>query len=467
MALNGTMVKIETVTVGSGGQAAITFSSIPQTYTDLRIVTSCRSTASAVAVSKQIKFNGSSSNLSSRRLFGSGSSTTSDSFASNLYIGIIPGATATASTFSNDLIYIPNYTGSTNKSVSADSVSENNATEAYQALFAGLWSNTAAITSIELSLVSGNFAQYSTATLYGISKTTSQIKATGGMVYEIDGYVYHLFNESGTFTPTQNLTVDYLVVAGGGGGAGPSAGGGGGGAGGMRCTVDGTGGSGSLESPLSLSANTGYTVTVGAGGAGVTQSVYSTTRNNGSNSVFSTITSTGGGGGAGGNIAGANGGSGGGGNGGYNTSGGTASPSGQGFNGGNGTGALYPPGIERYGAGGGGGASAVGGNGSTSSTTEIAGNGGAGRATSITGSSVTYAGGGGGSVYNSTGTAGSGGSGGGGAGVKPTSGTNPISGTSGTANTGGGGGGAGGYNGSTSASGGNGGSGVVIVRYAK
>ena len=64
-----------------------------------------------------------------------------------------------------------------------------------------------------------------------------------------------------------SITVDYLVVAGAGGGGGGS--GGGGGAGGLRSTVGATGGGGSLESALSLTLNEIYTVTVGAGGAGV------------------------------------------------------------------------------------------------------------------------------------------------------------------------------------------------------
>jgi len=74
----------------------------------------------------------------------------------------------TASTFGNGQVYIPNYAGSNNKSTSADTVSEDNATLAYSALTAGLWSNTAAITSITIAAVT-NFAQYSTAYLYGIS----------------------------------------------------------------------------------------------------------------------------------------------------------------------------------------------------------------------------------------------------------------------------------------------------------
>jgi hypothetical protein len=81
------------------------------------------------------------------------------------------GNGATASTFGNGEVYIPNYAGSTNKSMSADGVSENNGTEAYTDLIANLWSNTSAITSILLYPDSGTWQQYSTATLYGIKNS--------------------------------------------------------------------------------------------------------------------------------------------------------------------------------------------------------------------------------------------------------------------------------------------------------
>jgi hypothetical protein len=85
-------------------------------------------------------------------------------------IGFIPTNGCTANTFGNGEIYIPNYAGSTQKSVSADAVAENNsATYIYSALNAGLWTGTAAITSIKLLIPSYNFVQYSTAYLYGVS----------------------------------------------------------------------------------------------------------------------------------------------------------------------------------------------------------------------------------------------------------------------------------------------------------
>jgi hypothetical protein len=87
-----------------------------------------------------------------------------------MIVGDINGNTSTSNTFGNGSIYIPNYAGSNNKSVSTDVVVENNATESSQYLLAGLWSDTSAITTIRLySRNSHNFLQYSTAYLYGIS----------------------------------------------------------------------------------------------------------------------------------------------------------------------------------------------------------------------------------------------------------------------------------------------------------
>jgi hypothetical protein len=436
------------VTLGASA-ASVTFSNIPQTgYTDLKLVCSARGTQSSVNQSYQITFNGTSTTgLSMRRVYGNGASAASDSGLRTIEA---VGATATANTFSNDEIYIPNYTSNNNKSYSVDNVSENNATTAYAIMHAGLWSNTAAITSIVFTGVTGSFVSGSTFYLYGLAAvgTTPVIApfASGGDIVTNDGtYWIHTFLSSGTFTPAKNLTCDYLVVAGGaaGGGANNPEAGGGGGAGGLRSTVTATGGGGSLESALSLTAQ-GYTVTVGAGGAGAAANGA-----NGSNSVFSTITSIGGGGGRKG-TAGVIGGSGGGGGAATGAAVGGAGTANQGFaggTGGNGGSGFYAP-------AGGGGAGAVGIN---AVSVSQSGGGGAGVATLITGSSVTYAGGGGGGGAGVSGgvNAGAGGSGGGGAG-----GTSGI-GTAGTINTGGGGGGT--Y-GSTTA-GAAGGSGIVIIRY--
>jgi hypothetical protein len=164
-----TFIKIASVTVGSGGASSIDFTSIPSTYTDLVLKLSGRSTANDNWAN--ISFNGSTASFSSRGLFGDGSSSGSYSRSDNVNTIANNTSSATANTFSNGEIYIPNYAGSNNKSYSVDSVTENNGTSALTSLVAGLRSNTAAITSITLTPNSGNFAQYTTATLYGIKNS--------------------------------------------------------------------------------------------------------------------------------------------------------------------------------------------------------------------------------------------------------------------------------------------------------
>ena len=169
-----TYVKIgSTVTVGSGGAANITFTSIPSTYTDLLIKFSARATNAAVANSLRLQINSTTTGYSVRGLRGDGSAASSftDS-GTTFFAGVINAATGTTSTFSNIELYIPNYAGSTNKSLSVDSVQENNTTAANAYLLAGLLTNTAAITSLTFTPeTTANFAEYSTATLYGIKST--------------------------------------------------------------------------------------------------------------------------------------------------------------------------------------------------------------------------------------------------------------------------------------------------------
>jgi hypothetical protein len=171
-----TFTKIASVTVGSGGAATIDFTSIPSTYTDLQLFVSARFNASLDAGTGaafcKMTFNASASNYSNRFLTGDGSTVGSNN---NTNPPNFPaaGTNQTSNTFGNTSIYIPNYAGSNNKSISLDVVNENNATTAYAVLRASLWSDNSAITSIKLEeLATGaNFLQYSTATLYGIKNS--------------------------------------------------------------------------------------------------------------------------------------------------------------------------------------------------------------------------------------------------------------------------------------------------------
>ena len=155
--------------VGSGGATDIIFSSIAGTYTDLCLMLSGRATGSNATGDMFFEFNDSGSNFSYRHLYGNGSSAVSASY-SGIYGRDLSAATATANTFGSAEAYIPNYAGNTNKSLSVDTAGETNATTTLMSLAAGLWSNTAAITSVNLT-TDGNFVQYSTAYLYGIKNS--------------------------------------------------------------------------------------------------------------------------------------------------------------------------------------------------------------------------------------------------------------------------------------------------------
>lgn len=157
---------IASSTVGSGGAATISFSSIPSTYTDLVLKISGRLNYAATAVGLQFSFNGQAAgtSITGKTIQGSGSSVVSYS----AWQPNIDSANATANTFGSVDIYIPNYTSSNNKSASSDSVQEDNSSTAYAEMHAALWSNTSAINQITITPNSSSFVQYSTAYLYGV-----------------------------------------------------------------------------------------------------------------------------------------------------------------------------------------------------------------------------------------------------------------------------------------------------------
>jgi len=168
------------VTVGAGGTTSVTFSSIPNTYTDLMIYMSIRSSRTGVNFdSIGYRFNGSTSGYQTRYIYADGStvgsySDTTFSPAGQVWGrfdgGAINAGNTTSNTFTSIALYIPNYAGNTNKSFSSEIVSENNATAAIAQVTAGLWSNTAAITEIAFRDNNlGNIAQHSTFYLYGVS----------------------------------------------------------------------------------------------------------------------------------------------------------------------------------------------------------------------------------------------------------------------------------------------------------
>lgn len=166
---------IQTVTVGSGGASSIEFTSIPQTYTDLQLLVSARSNrATEIRDEIHVRFNSNTSGYSVRTLRGDGSAVVSNtgSVSTALTRLDMPASGATATVFGSMNMYIPNYTSANQKSTSTEITMENNATSSFMYLHAGLWANTAAITSITMTFEIGPlFLQHSSASLYGISKT--------------------------------------------------------------------------------------------------------------------------------------------------------------------------------------------------------------------------------------------------------------------------------------------------------
>ncbi len=294
-----------------------------------------------------------------------------------------------------------------------------------------------------LATAAGSYSGVEQLTDFGSIQSALYLK-----IYQLSATVgrgYPLTASISTTMPVYNnppTAVEYLVVAGGGSGGFSSTGNSYAGAGG--------GGGGVLQgSGHAVTAGVSYTVTVGAGGTGTNSSTQ-----NGSNSVFNTLTATGGGAGGRGALTAGNGNNGG--CGGGSSDGGTAGTGtgGQGYAGGTG--------ATTWGtAGGGGGAGAVGAN----DAAGVTGNGGAGVSSAISGTSLNYGGGGGAGRYYNTDTGGGGTHGGGSGGTGNTGGGSRSAGTAGAANTGGGGGGAGAGNTGTAQAGGSGGSGIVIIRY--
>lgn len=160
----------------ASNQTSITFSSIPTNYTDLVLLITARSSnASQLYDSIVIQANAVSSGNSYTELFGytTGVLSTRDQYGSaKMFGGFYSTSLSTTNTFGSGEIYIPRYSGSTNKIFSVISASERDATSAdssYQTISAGLLSNTAAISSLTINFSGGNILANSRFDLYGIS----------------------------------------------------------------------------------------------------------------------------------------------------------------------------------------------------------------------------------------------------------------------------------------------------------
>ena len=154
--------------------ASVTFSAIPATYTDLVFRWTARAASDTNPSSCGIEFNSNTTQGSATylRVDAAGSPVSLNRTGVIAFDRFADVASdLTANTFSNGELYIPNYTVSANKPTSMFNVNENNASIAALSplVAAGLFSNTAAITSILFKQLSGNIASGSSFYLYGIS----------------------------------------------------------------------------------------------------------------------------------------------------------------------------------------------------------------------------------------------------------------------------------------------------------
>jgi len=164
-----TFYKIASVTVGSSGAATMAFTAIPQTYTDLVMKISARTTRINIPDAISWSFNGLATNQQSISLEAAGGAVGSINLETFRTLGT--GASATAGFFGNSEVYIPNYTNNQYKSVSADGIAPDNGS-AYVWLTDNMWLDTPAITSITITDVnSATFVEHSTADLYGIKSS--------------------------------------------------------------------------------------------------------------------------------------------------------------------------------------------------------------------------------------------------------------------------------------------------------
>lgn len=159
-AKTGTYTLIASSTLGSSG--TVTFSSIPQTYTDLIVVAAGTSTGNGQI---SLRFNGVTNSYSTTTLTGDGSSAGSTRETAATYMQLGYWNYFTSGTYSSGYAHIFDYANTTTfKTV----LSRMGNTGTGIGASVGLWRSTAAITSVEVLPASYNFASGTTVKLYGI-----------------------------------------------------------------------------------------------------------------------------------------------------------------------------------------------------------------------------------------------------------------------------------------------------------
>ena len=156
---------IQTVTVGAGGAASVSFTSIPSTYKHLQIRGFGLDSSAWIG----IQFNGVTSGYTEHYLNGDGASAYGGGGTSKARIPIVGASSGVNSTSpAVSIVDILDYADTNkNKTVRAlAGIDKNGSGEA--GMTSGLWASTSAITSIVIYCGGGNLTQYSTYALYGV-----------------------------------------------------------------------------------------------------------------------------------------------------------------------------------------------------------------------------------------------------------------------------------------------------------
>jgi hypothetical protein len=171
----GTFESIATATA-DGSASQILFSNIPSTYTHLQLRIQVRGVRSFASEQLYIRFNGdaTSGNYRYHYLYGDGTNAVASASGADTVVLIheFPAANETANVYGLSVVDILDVQStSKNKTIRSIAGSDNNGnTGTYISkiwIGSGVWLNTAAVTSLTV-LSNGNFATFSSVSLYGI-----------------------------------------------------------------------------------------------------------------------------------------------------------------------------------------------------------------------------------------------------------------------------------------------------------
>ena len=161
------MIKIAQTVVSGSSTSVVTFSSVPQTYSQLLIVFQIATAPADATIAVNFNGDSTSGHYAWTEEYGQDSTTGADDNLTTTAIKIA-GGTYTSPYPTSGQIMVPNYAGSTLYKGTFGQYSTWNGTHYYTVIVNGLWGVSSAITSVSVTALSADFAAGSVITLYGI-----------------------------------------------------------------------------------------------------------------------------------------------------------------------------------------------------------------------------------------------------------------------------------------------------------